>query len=156
MSVNLFFAILQVSRTDANVLLELDPEDMHVEKQSNYTAVLPEAKASNNLCILATKRCSCCSSPHTTSIVTAYRCHRFSISVLCAHPQLLCTSVGHLFPADNHPKLYKALLSPHSVVTAYSFAHYLPMLPTKPSPRVSTSKRQKSSQKGLIVSCIQS
>lgn len=37
---------LQVSRTDANVLLELDPEDMHVKKQSNYTAVLPEAKVS--------------------------------------------------------------------------------------------------------------
>jgi len=35
---------VQVSRTDANVLFELNPQDMEVIKQMNYSAVLPEVK----------------------------------------------------------------------------------------------------------------
>lgn len=34
----------QVTRTDANVLLSLDPEDLTVTNKLNYTSILPEAK----------------------------------------------------------------------------------------------------------------
>lgn len=38
------YTCVQVSRTDANVLFELNPQDMEVIKQMNYSAVLPEVK----------------------------------------------------------------------------------------------------------------
>jgi len=38
---------IQVSRTDANALLALDPEDLTVVKKFNYTSILPEAKVSH-------------------------------------------------------------------------------------------------------------
>ncbi len=38
----------QVTRTDANVLLSLDPEDLTVTNKLNYTSVLPEAKVNHN------------------------------------------------------------------------------------------------------------
>lgn len=35
---------MQVSRTDANILLSVDPEDLTVTRKFNYTSILPEAK----------------------------------------------------------------------------------------------------------------
>ncbi len=37
----------QVTRTDANVLLSLDPEDLTVTNKLSYTSVLPEAKVNH-------------------------------------------------------------------------------------------------------------
>ena len=34
----------QVSRTDANALISLDPVDLTVTRKFNYTSILPEAK----------------------------------------------------------------------------------------------------------------
>ncbi len=48
--------LLQVSRTDANVLYELNPQDMEVIQQMNYSAVIPEVQvsiaASSDTCML--------------------------------------------------------------------------------------------------------
>ena len=38
----MYFA--QVSRTDANALIALDPVDLTVTRKFNYTSILPEAK----------------------------------------------------------------------------------------------------------------
>lgn len=35
---------MQVSRTDANVLFELDPQDLEVIQQMNYSSVIPEVQ----------------------------------------------------------------------------------------------------------------
>ena len=41
----------QVSRTDANALIALDPVDLTVTRKFNYTSILPEAKVST-LCFM--------------------------------------------------------------------------------------------------------
>ena len=41
----------QVTRTDANVLLSLDPEDLTVTNKLSYTSVLPEAKVNHPPCL---------------------------------------------------------------------------------------------------------
>lgn len=41
-----FSAPAQVSRTDANALIALDPVDLTVIRKFNYTSILPEAKVS--------------------------------------------------------------------------------------------------------------
>lgn len=41
----------QVSRTDANALIALDPVDLTVTRKFNYTSILPEAKVSR-LCFM--------------------------------------------------------------------------------------------------------
>ena len=35
---------MQVSRTDANMLYELNPQDLEVIQQMNYSAVIPEVQ----------------------------------------------------------------------------------------------------------------
>lgn len=40
---------MQVSRTDANVLFELDPQDLEVIQQMNYSSVIPEVQVDSNM-----------------------------------------------------------------------------------------------------------
>ena len=40
---------MQVSRTDANVLFELDPQDLEVIQQMNYSSVIPEVQVGSSM-----------------------------------------------------------------------------------------------------------
>lgn len=70
----------QVSRTDANALLALDPVDLAVTKKFTYTSILPEAKVSK---VYFTPRQSIIGDKHATNIGVA-RASNLGLNILMA------------------------------------------------------------------------
>ena len=78
--------LMQVSRTDANVLFELDPQDLEVIQQMNYSSVIPEVKVGSSMsCFIpinslqaATSACSSSSSNQSVTM-SALKLARISI-----------------------------------------------------------------------------
>lgn len=83
---------MQVSRTDANVLFELNPEDLQVLQQTNYSAVIPEVQVCQGpafLCVCYQQAASyCCGGMAPAACLvcdyTAHPYHHLLHAVACS------------------------------------------------------------------------